>query len=59
MIEVVLVLAVIGVLLWLLNAYVPMQPPIKMIINAVVVICTVLWLLSVFGLFQGFPRRLR
>ena len=49
LITVVVVLAVIGVLLWLLNTYVPMAKPIKTIINVVVVLCVVLWLLSVFG----------
>jgi len=41
-------LIVIGVLLWLVNAYIPMDPKIKNILNIVVVIVVVLWLLSVF-----------
>lgn len=51
-IQLIAILAVIGVLLWLVNTYVPMAAPIKTIINAVVVIAVVLWLLSVFGLFN-------
>jgi hypothetical protein len=47
----VLTLIVVGVLLWLVNAYVPMDDKIKKILNGVVVIAVVLWLLSVFGLF--------
>jgi hypothetical protein len=50
LIQVVLVLIVVGVLLWLINRYIPMQGMIKTILNAVVVIVVVLWLLSVFGL---------
>jgi len=46
----VVTLIVIGVLLWLVNAYIPMDAKIKNILNIVVVIVVVLWLLSVFGL---------
>jgi hypothetical protein len=46
---VVLVLVVVGVLLWLVNTYLPMQPPFKTLVNVVVVIAVVLWLLSAFG----------
>jgi hypothetical protein len=50
-ISVVVVLCVVGVLLWFLNRYLPMQPPFKAIVNAVVVIAVVLWLLSAFGVW--------
>lgn len=43
------VLVVVGVVLWLVNRYIPMQGTIKSILNAVVVICVVLWLLKDFG----------
>jgi len=49
MISVIVTLIVIGVLLWLVNTYIPMDGKIKQIINVVVVICVVVWLLSVFG----------
>ena len=42
-------LIVVGVLLWLVNTYIPMDGKIKQIINIVVVIAVVLWLLSAFG----------
>ena len=45
----VVTLIVIGVLLWLVNSYIPMDEKIKKILNVVVVICVVVWLLSVFG----------
>ena len=50
LIHVVLVLIVVGVLLWLINAYIPMAGSIKSILNGVVIVVVVLWLLSVFGL---------
>jgi hypothetical protein len=49
LITVVITLIVVGVLLWLVNTYIPMARPIKSILNAVVVIAVVLWLLGVFG----------
>jgi multisubunit Na+/H+ antiporter MnhB subunit len=47
---------VIGVLMWLVNSYIPMAEPFKKILNAVVVIALVLWLLYAFGLFSYFPN---
>jgi hypothetical protein len=46
----IVVLIVVGVLLWLVNTYIPMDGKIKQILNAVVVIAVVLWLLQAFGL---------
>ena len=56
LIQVVLVLIVVGVLLWLVNTYIPMAGSIKTILNAVVVIVVVLWLLNVFGLMDNISR---
>ena len=53
LINVVLVLIVVGVLLWLVNRFIPMDHKIKSILNGVVVIAVVLWLLSAFGLFDS------
>ena len=50
MISLVLTLIVVGVLLWLVNAYIPMDSKIKRILNVVVVICVVVWLLYAFGI---------
>ena len=52
LIGLVVVLIVVGVLLWLVNTYIPMDGKIKNILNAVVVIGVVLWLLSVFGIID-------
>ena len=49
LIQVVVVLIVVGVILWLINRFIPMAGSIKTILNAVVVIAVVLWLLNVFG----------
>lgn len=53
LIQLVEVLIVVGVLLWLVNRYIPMQGTIKSILNAVVVIAVVLWILNISGLFHS------
>jgi hypothetical protein len=50
LIDLVVALVVLGVGLWLINNYIPMDSTIKKILNVVVVIVVVLWLLSAFGL---------
>ena len=52
MLSAVITLIVIGILLWLVNAYIPMDAKIKTIINIVILIAVVLWLLKVFGLLD-------
>ncbi|HWL47344.1 MAG TPA: Thivi_2564 family membrane protein [Sphingomonadaceae bacterium] len=49
LISLIIILVVIGVLLWLINTYIPMDGKIKSILNAVVVIVVILWLLQAFG----------
>jgi hypothetical protein len=49
LINLIIVLLVVGVLLWLVNTYIPMDRKIKNILNIVVVIVVVLWLLQAFG----------
>jgi len=53
LIHVIIVLIVVGVLLWLINNYLPMDGKIKSILNVVVVIVVILWLLQAFGLLAG------
>ena len=50
MVQIIMTLIVIGILLWLIDNYIPMQSTIKNILNAVIVIATVLWLLHKFGI---------
>jgi len=53
LVSVVLTLIVVGVLLWLINTFIPMDGTIKRILNIVVVIAVVLWLLYGFGVLSG------
>jgi len=55
---IVITLGVVGLLLWLVNRYIPMQGQIKGILNGVVVIAVVLWLLAIFGLL-GYLSKFR
>jgi undecaprenyl pyrophosphate phosphatase UppP len=52
LVTVVIALIVVGVLLWLINSFIPMDSKIKSILNAVVVIAVVVWLLQVFGIWN-------
>jgi len=51
LITIVITLIVVGVLLWLINTYIPMDGKIKRLLNIVVMVVVVLWLLNVFGVF--------
>jgi 1-acyl-sn-glycerol-3-phosphate acyltransferase len=53
LINVVVIIAIVGLLLYLVNRYIPMQGQIKGILNGVVVIAIVIWLLKVFGLLNA------
>ncbi|MDB6066273.1 MAG: hypothetical protein JWR26_2481 [Pedosphaera sp.] len=52
LVTLVITLIVVGILLWLINTYIPMDGKIKKIINIVVVIVVVIWLLSAFGVID-------
>lgn len=59
-VHILVILIVAGVLLWLVNTYVPMAPPVKSIVNILVVLTLCVWLLSVFGILDyTLPRRVR
>jgi hypothetical protein len=51
LVQLIVILVVIGVLLYLVNSYIPMQDSIKRILNGAVVIAVILWLLNVFGVW--------
>lgn len=53
LVSIVITLIVVGVLLWLVNTYIPMDRKIKNILNVVVVIAVILWLLQVFGVLDS------
>lgn len=46
-------LAVLGLLLWFINTFIPMDGKIKQILNVVVVIIAILGVLQVFGVLPG------
>lgn len=50
MIALILGLALIGLVLWLIETYIPMDPAIKMVIRVVIVICVILYLVRLFGI---------
>jgi hypothetical protein len=54
--QLVITLVAVGVLLWLVNRFIPMQSSIKQILNGVVVIIVVIWLANLFGLFVPLSR---
>jgi len=56
LINVLLILVVVGVVLWLVNTYIPMDPKIKTILNIVVVIVVVIWLLRAFGILGSLSQ---
>jgi len=55
-INIVVTLIVVGILLWLVNRYIPMAGSIKKILNVVVVVAVVLWLLNAFGILNSLSK---
>ena len=53
LLNVIIALIVVGVILWLINSFIPMDSKIKSILNVVVVIAVIIWLLKVFGIFAS------
>ena len=54
--DVVLALVAVGVLLWLVSRFIPMQGSIKSILNGVVVVVVALWVCNLFGIFHTLSR---
>jgi len=50
LVGIVVVLVVVGLILWLINTYIPMAGAIKSLLNIVVFVVVLIWLLQVFGL---------
>jgi hypothetical protein len=57
LVDIVLVLIVVGLILWLVNTYVPMAGGIKSLLNVVVFVVVLIWVLQVFGLVGAIPIR--
>jgi undecaprenyl pyrophosphate phosphatase UppP len=53
LVNVVIILIIVGVILWLINRFIPMDYKIKQILNVVVVIAVIIWLLKAFGIWNG------
>ena len=56
LVTLVMYLVIVGVVLWLINNYIPMDGKIRQIVNAVVVVAVVVWLLQVFGVMGPLSR---
>ena len=59
LLSLILTVVVVGVLLWLINTYIPMQAAVKKILNVVVVIILIIWILNAFGLVGPLNRPIR
>ena len=53
MLNIIIVLVIVGVILYLINRYIPMDGKVKSILNIVVIICLIIWLLKAFGIWGG------
>jgi hypothetical protein len=55
LVQIAVVLTVIGVLMWLINTYIPMMGAMKSLLNLVVIVVVVIWLLQIFGIIGPIP----
>lgn len=56
LVTIVIILVIVGVILGLINRFIPMPQSIKTIINVVVVLAVIVWLLQIFGIIQGLDK---
>lgn len=49
LLSIIITIVVVGLLLWAINSFIPMEGRVKTILNGVVIICLILWLLQAFG----------
>lgn len=56
LLSIIITLVVVGVVLWLINTYIPMEAGIKKLLNIVVIIALILWLLKAFGVLAYLGR---
>ncbi len=55
LVHIVVILVVVGLVMWLINTYIPMAAPIKSLLNIVVFVVILIWLLQTFGLIGPIP----
>jgi hypothetical protein len=58
LINIIVILILVGLVLWLVNTYIPMAAGIKSLLNIVVFVVVLIWLLQVFGLIGPIPIRI-
>jgi hypothetical protein len=58
LIDIVLALIIIGLIMWLINTYIPMAGGIKSLLNVVVFVVVLIWVLQIFGLVGAIPFRI-
>lgn len=55
LVSIVVILVIVGLLMWLINTYIPMATGIKSVLNVVVFIVVLIWILQTFGLIGNIP----
>ena len=55
LVNIVVILVVVGLVMWLINTYIPMAGAIKSLLNIVVFVVVLIWLLQAFGLIGAIP----
>jgi hypothetical protein len=55
LVDIVVILVVVGLVMWLINTYIPMAGAIKSLLNIVVFVVLLIWILQVFGLIGAIP----
>jgi len=55
LVNIVVILVVVGLVMWLINTYIPMAGAIKSLLNIVVFVVVLIWILQVFGLIGAIP----
>jgi hypothetical protein len=55
LVNIVVILVVIGLVMWLINTYIPMAGAIKSLLNIVVFVVVLIWILQTFGLIGAIP----
>jgi hypothetical protein len=55
LVDLIVIIVVIGLLMWLINAYIPMAAGIKSLLNVLVFVVVLIWVLRIFGVVTDVP----
>jgi hypothetical protein len=55
LVQIIVILVVVGLVMWLINTYIPMAGAIKSLLNIVVFVVLLIWILQVFGVIGAIP----